>query len=212
MFPRHVTAVLALAAGLSACTAAPAPTATVTATVTVTASALPTAPGPSATEAPSPSASPTGPAVPTGDALDVSAWAKDDFTSPSGRIWCALTAENALCHFPQGYRGTIPSGAEVCPDEGLDVTGVVVDVAGTRFFCSGDPTAYPVRGQSAVLWHQPTGYPFVTYEELVLAVLPYGKALRHGTYVCASAETGVTCGNRGTGHGFSMKLAGAVLF
>jgi hypothetical protein len=34
------------------------------------------------------------------------------------------------------------------------------------------------------------------------AVLGYGQRTRQGSFVCDSAEAGVTCTNEGTGHGF----------
>jgi len=142
----------------------------------------------------------------------VAAWDVSDFASQSGRIWCGLTSDRALCHFPRGFRGVIPSGEEICPDEGLDVTGIVVTDAEPRYFCSGDPSAFPVKGREQVAWHVGTGYPFVSYDGYTLAVLPYGKAIRNGHYICASAVTGVTCANRATGHGFRIAQAGVTFF
>lgn len=186
------------------------PTGTATTSPAATASGITTAP---TTSAPAVTTSaPAGPSVPAVAARDVSAWRKADFASPSGRIWCGLTAEDALCHFPRGFWGTIPSDEEVCPGEGLDVTGVAVTASGTTYFCSGDPSAFPVRGQDSVAWHTATGYPWVAYDGFTLAVLPYGKALRHGAFVCASAENGVTCAHRATGHGFRIALAGVDFF
>lgn len=188
--------------------------------VTASASAIPSTTTPtSATPSVAPSAStpaaPTpsgGASVPSLPALDVAAWDVSDFASQSGRIWCGLTSDRALCHFPRGFRGVIPSGEEICPDEGLDVTGIVVTDAEPRYFCSGDPSAFPVKGREQVAWHVGTGYPFVSYDGYTLAVLPYGKAIRNGHYICASAVTGVTCANRAIGHGFRIAQAGVTFF
>lgn len=232
----RVPVALALALTLAGC-AGPAPSATVpsatvpsgptapagpSASVTPTGSVVPPSASPTTvptsassapgTSAPATSPGPAGPSVPAGTALDVSAWPKADFASPSGRLWCGLTADSALCHFPRGFWGRIPTGAEICPKEGLDVTGVAVTASGTAYFCSGDPSAFPVRGQDSVAWHGSTGYPFVAYDGFTLAVLPYGRTLRHGDYVCASAENGVTCADRATGHGFRIALAGVDFF
>lgn len=240
MSARRVPAALVALVGLAACaspapvatTGAPAPGAAASASVVTTPgpSVAPTAePTGTATTSPAATASgimtarttsappvttsvSAGPSVPAVAARDVSAWRKADFASPSGRIWCGLTAEDALCHFPRGFWGTIPSGEEVCPGEGLDVTGVAVTASGTTYFCSGDPSAFPVRGQDSVAWHTATGYPWVAYDGFTLAVLPYGKALRHGAFVCASAENGVTCAHRTTGRGFRIALAGVDFF
>ncbi|QLQ17053.1 MAG: hypothetical protein HZY73_16915 [Micropruina sp.] len=70
---------------------------------------------------PSQTASP--PAVPDASgAIDVSG-VLASFASPSGRIWCALDGNAAWCHFPKGMTATVPASEEVCPGEGLDVTG-----------------------------------------------------------------------------------------
>ncbi len=210
-------------AGQPTTTTSAAATASASTTTTATSSgpvatsvttSAPTTSGPGTTTS-GPVATTSGPArpsVPTTAARDVSAWPSAAFASPSGRIWCGLTARSALCHFPRGFRQTIPSSEEVCPGEGLDVTGVAVTASGTSYFCSGDPSAFPVRGQDSVAWHTATGYPWVAYDGFTLAVLPYGKALRHGDYVCASAENGVTCANRASGHGFRIALAGVDFF
>lgn len=213
---RRAFAVLA-ALAVGALVACGSPVATVPPTGTATVSTgtptpSPTSPAPTTASPASPSAptttTPSPTAAPLPVAQDVSAWEKSDFASPTGRIWCGLSASGALCHFPRGFQGTIPKGADVCPEEGLDVTGVYVDAAGTGYFCSGDPSAYPVKGSNEVRWHLTTGYGFVEYDGLTLAVLPYGKALGYGRYVCASASTGVTCRNTSIGRGFSIALAG----
>ena len=204
---------VALAAGLvlTACAGQPAPTVTVTQVISASPSA---SPAPSASESPTPSQSPTAepPSVPAAKgALDVGG-DQAAFASPSGRIWCAVDTTGALCHFPKGIRGIIPPSDDVCPGQGLDVTGVNITGTGPDYFCSGDPSAYPVKGQPAVGWHAKTGYPWVSYESLKLAVLPYGKRLRAAGYVCLSAKEGVTCGNTATRQGFRVSLAGVVLF
>ena len=166
---RHlVVSVIALCV-LSACSSpaqwTPGPIVTESATtVATTPSASPTS---SAT-----AATPTAPAVPdaTG-ATDVSSYDFADFASPSGRIWCGLRSDLALCHFPYGMKGKVPSSNTVCPGEGLDVTGVSVDSQGrAAYFCSGDPEAFPQTSSESVAWWKPTGYPSVKYNSFTLAV------------------------------------------
>lgn len=159
---------------------------------------------------PSQTASP--PAVPDASgAIDVSGGLAS-FASPSGRIWCALDGNAAWCHFPKGMTATVPASEEVCPGEGLDVTGVTVEAAQAKYFCSGDPTAFPVKGQASVAWHDATDFPWVKYDGFKLAVLPYGQKVVSGSFVCASEKNGVTCANTATAHGFRIALAGPVFF
>lgn len=177
-------------------------------------------PGPSSPSPVSPSASPTptGPSVPgTAGALDVSATVADagfaSFASPSGKIWCALYEEDALCHFPFDYAGKIPNSKKVCPElSELDVTGVAVSADGADYFCSGDPGSLPQVEDSdsaaSTRWWPATGWPSVKLDGQKLATLPYGKSLVAGDYVCASARDGVTCANTATGKGFRMARAG----
>ena len=119
---------------LAGCVVAPRPTATVTvpeASPTITAAATETPVASTTSATPVPPATPT--AVPLTNALDVKQWPNADFASPSGRIWCDVAADQALCHFPNNYKGTIPGGNQICPGEGLDVTGVIVTSAETKF-------------------------------------------------------------------------------
>lgn len=204
---RHLVVSAIALCVLSACASpaqwTPGPIVTESATtVATTPSASPTSSGTAAT--------PTAPAVPdaTG-ATDVSSYDFSDFASPSGRIWCGLRSDLALCHFPYGMKGKVPSSNTVCPGEGLDVTGVSVHAQGkAEYFCSGDPEAFPQTSSESVAWWKPAGYPSVKYNGFTLAVLPYGKKIANGSYVCISEKVGVTCGNTQTGKGFRVALAG----
>lgn len=184
------------------------------ATQSVPATSAPAGPAssvmPPSSTPPSQTASP--PAVPDASgAIDVSGGLAS-FASPSGRIWCALDGNAAWCHFPKGMTATVPASEEVCPGEGLDVTGVTVEAAQAKYFCSGDPTAFPVKGQASVAWHDATDFPWVKYDGFKLAVLPYGQKVVSGSFVCASEKNGVTCANTATAHGFRIALAGPVFF
>lgn len=204
---RHLVVSAVALCVLSACSSpaqwTPGPIVTETATtVATTPSASPTSSGTATT--------PTTPAVPdAAGATDVSSFDFSDFASPSGRIWCGLRSDLALCHFPYGMKGKVPSSSTVCPGEGLDVTGVSVDAQGkAEYFCSGDPEAFPQTSSESVGWWKPTGYPSVKYNGFTLAVLPYGKRIANAAYVCISEKVGVTCGNTLTGKGFRVALAG----
>jgi hypothetical protein len=141
-------------------------------------------------------------------AINADTFASAHFASPSGRIWCALYDDWALCHFPRGMKMTqVPTSEEVCPGEGLDVTGVSI-LKKANYFCSGDAQSLPQTNGSYVGWWKGTGLPSVKYEGQRLAVLPYGKKLARKGYVCASEKSGVTCGNVATGKGFRISLAG----
>lgn len=166
------------------------------------------------------SAKPTKPAAPTvpdaSGAVDVSKTVKDagfaSFASPSGKIWCAIYADDALCHFPFDYAGVIPDGGTVCPGESIDVTGAMVDEGSADYFCSGDPEADPRLGDSdsvaSTAWWKATGWPKATLDGERLAAVPYGRSLVAGDYICASAKNGVTCANTATGKGFRIARSG----
>lgn len=204
---RHLVICAAAACLLTACSSGPTwtpgPVVTVPPTTT-------TSPTPSGSATPTATPTSTGPAVPDAtDATDVSGYDFADFASPSGRIWCGVHSDVALCHFPNGMRAKVPSSKKVCPGEGLDVTGVSVDASGkAEYFCSGDPEAFPQTISESVAWWKTTGYPSVKYDGFKLAVLPYGKKIANGSLVCLSEKVGVTCGNTATGTGFRVALAG----
>lgn len=141
-------------------------------------------------------------------AIDVHSTNGAHFASPTGRIWCALSDEWALCHFPRGMDSSrVPPSSTVCPGAELDVTGVsVIDAA--DYFCSGGAEALPQTDGEYVAWWKTTGFPSVKYDGQRLAVLPYGRTLVAGDFVCLSEKVGVTCGNIATGKGFRVALAG----
>lgn len=212
-----LTAVITLlvCVGCGQSPARPGPAVPVPATTPATAvSATPSPPS-------SPSASPSSsafPAVPDpSDALDVSTTVTKagfaSFASPSGKIWCAIYAEDALCHFPYDYSGAIPGSESVCPGETeLDVTGVMVDAESVGYFCSGDPEANPALEDSdsvaTTAWWKATGWPSVKLDGRKLATLPYGKALTSGNFVCVSLTSGVRCADTANGKTFQMARAG----
>ncbi len=160
----------------------------------------------------SPSATASTLALPDGKgAIDANDLDSAHFASPSGRIWCAIHDDWALCHFPRGMDSSqVPASDEVCPGAGIDVTGVSV-VESADFFCSGGAESLPQTNGLYVDWWKGTKLPSVKYDGQKLAVLPYGRKLAKGPYVCSSAKAGVTCGNTTTGKGFLVALAGVTL-
>lgn len=172
--------------------------------------ATPTAAG-SGSETPAP-ATPAPLTVPdaTG-AIDATAFESAHFASPSGRIWCAVHEDWALCHFPRGMNASnVPTSEEVCPGAELDVTGVSV-IETADYFCSGGAESLPQTNGLYVGWWKKAKLPSVTYDGQKLAVLPYGRKIAKGSYVCASEKAGITCGNPTTGKGFRVALAGVDL-
>ena len=155
---------------------------------------------------------PAKPTVPNASgAVNVTSFGQAHFASPTGRIWCAMDEDGTLCHFPRGMKMTkVPTSDEVCPGEGLDVTGVnVSDEVG--YFCSGGVESLPQTDGDYTEWWRSRGWPSVNYDGWTLATLPYGKKLRLGDFVCESQNVGITCGNPMTGQGFRVALAGVSL-
>jgi hypothetical protein len=104
--------------------------------------------------------------------------ALNGFVSPSGNIACAMSAASARCDLQTRTWSLPPRPANCEFDWGgsLKVTG-----QGPGFLaCTSD---------------SPFG---------VTAVLAYGTRSVIGSMACTSAETGMTCRNTVTGHGFSV--------
>lgn len=182
------------------------------------ASGVPATPG--VTETPTTPGATTSPAVaglPTrAGAIDVSSYEEAHFASPSGRIWCALSADFALCHFPRGMDdSTVPPPIDVCPElvrDDVPVTGVIVKRdRPAEYFCSLDPAAVPWVDEGFVDWWRSTDFPSVEFDGTKAATLPYGQKLVFNQYICESARTGVTCADLNTGRGFTVALRGVTL-
>lgn len=82
--------------------------------------------------------------------------------------------------------------------------------------CFNDAAADPRRGSQYITdWVESYGiWATVTLrgEEMELATLPNGKAMRAGAVACTSEDFGITCVNRETGHGFLISNRGVVTF
>jgi hypothetical protein len=100
------------------------------------------------------------------------------FTSPTGAIGCILDDTYVRCDV-QEHTWTLPPRPADCEfDYGQGVgmaTGQRAEIV-----CAGDTTLF-------------AGDP-----------LPYGQSVTAGPLSCRSAETGVTCRDAGTGHGFTV--------
>ncbi len=175
----------------------------------------------SPTSVPSTSTSPAAgnPSVPTpssalpdtAGAIDGSRWDFNSFVTPSGSIVCGLTAEGVRCDLPEGFTGKTPRDSEFCGENSLGVTSVHVDDTTTDYFCANDPAGSPWVGGEETKWWQ-SDFGSVKDGDDKAAVLPYGKKLATGAFVCLSDKIGVTCANTKLGIGFTLAKAGATFY
>lgn len=110
------------------------------------------------------------------------------FTSPSGNIGCMLDETFVRCDIRQ-RDWTPPPRPSDCPS--FTGYGQGIEIAAghrPRFVCAGD-TAYSLS-----------------------AALPYGHSMSAGPLTCTSAESGMTCRDDGSGHGFTLSRQGYQLF
>jgi len=100
------------------------------------------------------------------------------FRAPSGNIGCELAATQvARCDIRDHAWSPPPKPADCDLDWGSGLQVASTGQAG--FVCAGDTAMDPAS-----------------------PVLPYGQRARQGSFVCESAEAGVTCTNEATGRGF----------
>ena len=100
------------------------------------------------------------------------------FRAPSGNIGCELVATQvARCDIRDHSWAPPPKPADCDLDWGFGLQVATTGQAG--FVCAGDTAVDPAS-----------------------PVLTYGQRARQGSFVCESAETGVTCTNEATGRGF----------
>lgn len=125
------------------------------------------------------------------------------FASPSGRIVCLMAAgEFVRCDYlgPDPAWNVPVPGCQLAFGRMLQVTDTAAGA------CVGDTLAdSAVPGSEFTSWWR-SGEPTTTVAGTALraAVLPYGTALAVADFRCESAESGVTCYNTSTGHGFSL--------
>jgi hypothetical protein len=108
------------------------------------------------------------------------------FTSPSGNVGCFIASTTARCDISERDWSPPPRPADCEFDYGQ---GISLELGGqAAFICAGD---------TALGGGEP---------------LAYGKSLSAGALVCDSAESGITCRDTATGHGFSIAREAYRLF
>lgn len=110
------------------------------------------------------------------------------FTSPSGNIGCMLEPTFVRCDIQQ-RDWTPPPRPPTCPTVTGYGQGIELGAGRSpQFVCAGD-TAYSSS-----------------------AALDYGDSISAGVLNCSSAESGITCRDTQSGHGFSISRQGYQLF
>lgn len=138
------------------------------------------------------------------------------FASPTGNLWCNISASGAGC---QGQK--FNAGAQATVDcEGSRVLGDAVVIEGTgkaTWQCTTEIFAFPFldKNKAFTTWWDPAigdKRSVRTDSGNVLATLRYGNTLTAGDFRCTSAVDGVTCTNTVSGHGFTLSKAGVKRF
>ncbi|RIJ70996.1 hypothetical protein D1871_16435 [Nakamurella silvestris] len=111
------------------------------------------------------------------------------FSSPSGNIGCDISADSSVRCDIAAYTYSLPSGMEAC-DFGNRGNALMVEPGHNGYF--------PCVSDTVLTTSSP--------------VLAYGRTATLGDITCTSAETGVTCTDRASGHGFRIAKASYKLF
>jgi hypothetical protein len=110
------------------------------------------------------------------------------FTSPSGKIGCQIDPAMVRCDITERTWSAPPRPAD-CPSVTGYGQGLTLQAGGrARFVCAGD---------TAMTQGNP---------------LAYGDWITAGVLRCDSAESGITCRDVGTGHGFTVARQSYNLF
>ena len=107
------------------------------------------------------------------------------FRSPSGNIGCYLDSTGARCDIAERSWQPPP------PDQPCELDygqGIDLDADGAAFVCAGDTTL----GAGATL--------------------AYGSSARRGSFLCESAEAGITCTDTASGRGFTLSREAYEIF
>ncbi|MGZ5312373.1 MAG: DUF6636 domain-containing protein [Solirubrobacterales bacterium] len=107
------------------------------------------------------------------------------FRSPSGNIGCYLDSTGARCDIAERSWEPPP------PDQPCELDygqGIGLDADGAAFVCAGDTTL----GAGATL--------------------AYGSSARRGSFLCESAEAGITCTDTASGRGFTLSREAYEIF
>jgi hypothetical protein len=108
------------------------------------------------------------------------------FTSPSGNVGCFIESNNARCDISERDWSPPPRLVDCEFDYGQGIT--LSPGEKPEFICAGD---------TALGGGEP---------------LAYGHSLSQGTLQCDSTESGITCRDTKTGHGFSIAREAYTLF
>ncbi len=125
------------------------------------------------------------PATPSG-AVTREITASYDFVTPSKNIGCFVSADGARCDIAKKSWKAPPKPAG-CDLDWANGLSVGTQGEGT-IVCAGDT----VLGASQIL--------------------PYGDAVRVGSFACESASEGVRCVNEPSGHGFTLSRRSYTVF
>lgn len=101
-----------------------------------------------------------------------------DFTSPSGNVSCMLDVDYVRCDIAERDWAPPPRPADCEFDYGQGIA-----------LAPGEPAAFVCAGDTTLGGSNPLGY---------------GQSIARGDLRCDSAETGITCLDRNTGHGFAL--------
>lgn len=108
------------------------------------------------------------------------------FVSPTGNVSCMIDADWARCDIIDHDWSPPPRPADCEFDYGQGISLAPGEQA--AFVCAGDTAFGPDE------------------------VLPYGESITAGVLRCESAESGITCRDVQTGHGFSISRQACRLF
>lgn len=101
-----------------------------------------------------------------------------DFTSPSGNVGCVLDVDYVRCDIAERDWAPPPRPVDCEFDYGQGIA-----------LAPGEPAALVCAGDTTLGGSRP---------------LAYGQSIARGDLRCDSAESGITCLDRTTGHGFTV--------
>jgi hypothetical protein len=137
-----------------------------------------------------------------GATLDGTEWEGVNFVSPSRNEGCAILGPSSP--EPDLWGCALATQDWAFPDTGPDDFCFESEVpCGYGIEATGGESPHPRRRGDA-------GFPSAaaifdaTGTQPVVATLPYGHSVSYGDITCVSAESGVTCSNAASGHGFAV--------
>lgn len=118
--------------------------------------------------------------------MDREVFAFTGFISPTGNVACMIDVDLARCDIIDHDWSPPPRPADCEFDYGQGIEIIAGEPA--SFVCAGDTAFGPDE------------------------VLPYSHAITAGPLRCESANSGITCRDADTGHGFTLALQAYQLF